>query len=150
MILLFCSGKVRPRSVSAILNNDGEVILRIKKLNPLMVFSIAKESKKRHLHDQILSINLSSFSLHLILQKTGIIYDLDTNPLEEPKIEEDETHCICIQTSKGKIELKIYSYVQYKKWATTLNHMLMLSSTFSRQKVHLIGTNKFYQNPGNC
>ncbi|WOK96307.1 VAN3-binding protein-like isoform X1 [Canna indica] len=116
-------GKRRMRSVSAILNRDGKVILRIKKINILMVFSTGKES---------------------------VIYELETDPLEEGKMEADGSHCICLLTSQGKIELKIYEYVQYKKWITTINHLLMLSSTCSRQALHPRGTNKSYQNPETC
>ncbi|CAD5186929.1 unnamed protein product [Musa acuminata subsp. malaccensis] len=114
-------GKCRLRSVSAILNRDAKVVLRIKKTNALMVFSTAKES---------------------------VVYELDTNPLEEPKKEADGSYCIGMQTSQGKIELKTDDYVQCKKWLTTINHMLMLSSTLSRKELHLIRTSRCSQNAG--
>lgn len=101
-------GKRRFRSVSAILNREGKVILRIKKINLLMVFSPGKES---------------------------VVSELETNPLEEPEMGADGSYCISVQTSQGKIKLKIYDYVQYKKWITTMNHMLMLSSTLSRKNL---------------
>ncbi|KAJ8480575.1 hypothetical protein OPV22_024302 [Ensete ventricosum] len=116
-------GKCRLRSVSAILNRDAKVILRIKKTNALMVFSTAKES---------------------------VVYELDTNPLEEPRKEADGSYCIGMRTSQGKIELKTDDYVQYKKWFTTINHMLMLSSTLGRKELHLIRTSWCSQNAGTC
>ncbi|KAG6495310.1 VAN3-binding protein-like [Zingiber officinale] len=103
--------KRRFRSVSAILNREGKVILRIKKINLLMIFSPGKES---------------------------VVNELETNPIEEPEMGADGSYCISMQTSQGKIELKIYDYVQYKKWITTMNHMLMLSSTLSRKNLHLM------------
>uniref|UniRef100_A0A804L278 Uncharacterized protein n=1 Tax=Musa acuminata subsp. malaccensis TaxID=214687 RepID=A0A804L278_MUSAM len=102
-------GKCRLRSVSAILNRDAKVVLRIKKTNALMVFSTAKE---------------------------------------KPKKEADGSYCIGMQTSQGKIELKTDDYVQCKKWLTTINHMLMLSSTLSRKELHLIRTSRCSQNAG--
>ncbi|XP_010914065.4 VAN3-binding protein isoform X1 [Elaeis guineensis] len=96
-------GRCRLRSVSAVLNRDAKVILKIKKINFLMAFSSAKES---------------------------IVYDLHVSPIEEP-INEAESYSISMTTSRGRIELKIEDYVKYKKWMMTINHMLMFSTTFN-------------------
>lgn len=74
---------------------------------------------------QELKFTLLSTSFILIHIKTGVVSELETNPLEEPEMGADGSYCISVQTSQGKIELKIYDYVQYKKWITTMNHMLM-------------------------
>ncbi|RRT40328.1 hypothetical protein B296_00055745, partial [Ensete ventricosum] len=63
----------------------------------------------------------------------SIINELHTNPLGEPTQDANGAYCIEMTTSQGKINLKIDDYVYYKKWITTINHMLMLSITFSRQ-----------------
>lgn len=64
------------------------------------------------------------------MQTTGIVYDLHVSPLEEP-INEAESYLISMTTSRGKIKLKIEDYVKYKKWMMTINHMLLLSTTFN-------------------
>ncbi|KAJ4801845.1 auxin canalization protein (DUF828) [Rhynchospora pubera] len=105
--VIFILGKCRLRSVSAILNREGKIILKIKKTNMLMAFSSSNES---------------------------VVYDLDlslNNLGPEKKDEkEEEPFSFKIATSKGKIKLKIYDHVLYKKWVTTINHMLTLSKTF--------------------
>ncbi|XP_072979633.1 VAN3-binding protein [Typha angustifolia] len=100
-------GKFRLRTVSATMNRDGQILLKVKKINMIMSFSSAKES---------------------------IIYDLHVSPPEKP-IQEDATYSIDMTTSKGKIELKVRDYMQYKKWVSTINHMLMLSKTFTRYEL---------------
>ncbi|CAL9083622.1 unnamed protein product [Musa textilis] len=99
-------GKCRLRSVTAILNKDAKVILKIKKINMLMALTTATEC---------------------------IINELHTNPLGEPTQDANGAYCIEMMTSQGKIDLKIDDYMCYKKWITTINHMLMLSITFNRQ-----------------
>ncbi|KAJ3677145.1 hypothetical protein LUZ60_002869 [Juncus effusus] len=102
-------GKCRLRSVSAILNREGKIILKIKKINMLMAFSSrATES---------------------------IVYDLEMSTLKNKKAgakeeREDEPFSINITTNKGQIRLKVYDHALYKKWFTTINHMLTLSKTF--------------------
>ncbi|URD98372.1 Leucine rich repeat N-terminal domain [Musa troglodytarum] len=98
--------KCRLRSVTAVLNKDAKVILKIKKINMLMALTTATEC---------------------------IINELHTNPLGEPTQDANGAYCIEMMTSQGKIDLKIDDYVCYKKWITTINHMLMLSITFNRQ-----------------
>ncbi|CAL9754697.1 unnamed protein product [Musa acuminata subsp. burmannicoides] len=99
-------GKCRLRSVSAILNKDDKVILKVKKINMLMALTTATEC---------------------------VINELHTNPLGEPTQDANGAYCIEMTTSQGKIDLKINDYACYKKWITTINHMLMLSITFSRK-----------------
>ncbi|KAG6497782.1 VAN3-binding protein-like [Zingiber officinale] len=99
-------GKCRIKSVSVILNKDAKVLLKIKKINMLMVLSTAKEC---------------------------FISELRTNPLGDPVQDQDDSYSIEMTTSQGKIELKFDDYIRFKKWITTINHMLMLSVTFSKQ-----------------
>lgn len=68
------------------------------------------------------------------LTYAGIVYDLDTSMIGKgskmKQEQEEEPFSIKIATSKGKIKLKIYDHMLYKKWVTTINHMLTLSKTF--------------------
>nr|CAD1825581.1 unnamed protein product [Ananas comosus var. bracteatus] len=94
-------GKCRLRSVSAILNKDGKIVLKIKKANMYHL---------RRAHEPVRNASY---------RKGCILFHR-------------------ITTNKGRIELKAPNYVLHKKWVTTMNHMLMLSKTFSNhQKIQL-------------
>jgi len=124
------AGKCRLRSVSIVLNIDGQVILKIKKLNLLMVFSSEKESKQ---HFYLLSLTIIGlFSHKSKLWDAGIVYNLHTKPLKEPLEEDVASYSINMTTSQGRVELIIDDYMQYRKWTATINHMLMLSATFGQ------------------
>ncbi|XP_020082827.1 VAN3-binding protein-like [Ananas comosus] len=101
-------GKCRLRFVSIVLNGDGKIILKIKKISMLTAFSAAEES---------------------------IVHDLQTSSAEKPRQEEDASYAVDMTTSRGKIELKLDDYMLYKKWIATINHMLKLSTTFGRYEL---------------
>lgn len=61
--------------------------------------------------------------------------------LHEDSIGEAETSVpIVLMTSRGTIKLEMNGYDQYKIWVVTINHMLMLSTTFSGYEL------QFYRN----
>ncbi|ONK69676.1 uncharacterized protein A4U43_C05F25560 [Asparagus officinalis] len=98
-------GKCRFRTVTIVLNIDGQVLLKIKKLHLLTVFSSAKES---------------------------IVYNLHGKPVKEPIEDGVAYFSINMTTSQGRIELIIDDYMQYRTWTVTINHMLMLTASFGK------------------
>ncbi|PKI50828.1 hypothetical protein CRG98_028823 [Punica granatum] len=101
-------GRYVVRSVSIILNNDGKVILKIRKLNLL-------RSKKE-----------------------SIVLDLHAELYKDPDTEDAETcYLIVLSTNSGTVKLDMLDdYKLYKTWATTINHMLTISAS-SFSKYHL-------------
>ncbi|KAJ4833131.1 hypothetical protein Tsubulata_006239 [Turnera subulata] len=101
-------GNFRVRSVSIVLNNKGKVILKMRKLNLL-------KSKKE-------SIVLD---LHAELYK-----DLESDQ------ETDTCYLIVLTTNLGIIKLDMGDdHHRYRIWATTINHMLMLSTSFVKYQL---------------
>uniref|UniRef100_A0A0D9W6R0 PH domain-containing protein n=1 Tax=Leersia perrieri TaxID=77586 RepID=A0A0D9W6R0_9ORYZ len=90
-------GKWKLHTVSVATGKGGKVVLRIKKMNLVMAFSNAKES---------------------------VIHDMQPCAPEKPSREEDATYPIEMTTSKGKVELRADDYGVYKRWVTTVTHML--------------------------
>ncbi|KAF2316935.1 hypothetical protein GH714_006906 [Hevea brasiliensis] len=106
-------GNFGVRSVSIILNSQSKVILKIRKLNLL-------KSKKE-------SIVLD---VHAELYKDS-----------EGDDEDDTCYLIALTTNQGIIKLDMGDdYHRYKIWASTINHMLMLSTSFSKYEL------QFYKN----
>ncbi|KAK6135615.1 hypothetical protein DH2020_030626 [Rehmannia glutinosa] len=86
-------GRYSLRSVAVILNNEGKVVLKMKKLNMLNAFGRQKESRCRE-------------------TETGYL--------------------IVLTTDKGMIKLDMMNdYHRYRTWSMTIDHMLMLSTTFT-------------------
>ncbi|KAH9806151.1 auxin canalization protein (DUF828) [Citrus sinensis] len=98
------------RSVSIILNSNSKVVLILRKLNLL-------KSKKE-------SVILD---LHAELYKDS---DADVR-------ETDTCYLLVLTTNLGTIKLDMGDdYQRYKMWATTINHMLMLSASFTKYELH--------------
>ncbi|KAJ4709431.1 VAN3-binding protein [Melia azedarach] len=102
-------GKYIMRSVSIILDSQAKVILKLRKLNLL----------KRKKESVILD-------LHAELYKDS-----------ETAIEETDTcYLLVLTTNLGTIKLDMADdYLRYKTWATTINRMLMLSSSFTKYEL---------------
>ncbi|KAH7674884.1 Pleckstrin-like plant domain-containing protein [Dioscorea alata] len=104
LLVRTADGKCRLRLVSVSLNKDAKVILTTRKVSLLIGLSSAQES---------------------------IVYDLQTSQIEEPAKHPDPScYSVSMTTTKGRIELEIDDYIQYKKWTMTINQMLILSTTF--------------------
>ncbi|KAK6136457.1 hypothetical protein DH2020_029813 [Rehmannia glutinosa] len=85
-------GRYSLRSVAVILNNEGKVVLKMKKLNMLNAFGRQKENAGE--------------------TETGYL--------------------IVLTTDKGMIKLDMMNdYERYRTWSMTIDHMLMLSTTFT-------------------
>ncbi|XP_040379516.1 VAN3-binding protein isoform X2 [Oryza brachyantha] len=97
MFVAMPDGKWKLHTVSAATSKGGKVVLRIKKMNLVMAFSNAKES---------------------------VIHDMQPCAPEKPSRDEDATYPIEVTTSKGKVELRADDYGVYKRWVTTVTHML--------------------------
>ncbi|KAL5215127.1 hypothetical protein ABZP36_004279 [Zizania latifolia] len=97
MFVAMPDGKWKLHTVSATTIKGGKVVLRIKKMNLVMAFSNAKES---------------------------VIHDMQPCAPEKPSRDEDATYPIEVTTSKGKVELSADDYAVYKRWVTTVTHML--------------------------
>ncbi|XP_012071611.1 VAN3-binding protein [Jatropha curcas] len=104
-------GNFRVRSVSIFLNSQAKVILKMRKLNLL-------KSKKE-------SIILD---LHAELYKDS----------EEDQEIEGTCYLIVLTTNQGIIKLDMGDdYHRYKTWASTINHMLMLSTSVAKYEFQL-------------
>lgn len=57
---------------------------------------------------------------------------MQTKPLKEALEEDITCYSIHMTTSRGSIELILNDNMQYKQWTVTINHMLMLSTTFGK------------------
>ncbi|KAF8400441.1 hypothetical protein HHK36_013739 [Tetracentron sinense] len=108
-------GKRMMKSVSVILNNEAKVILKIRKINLLTAFASPNES---------------------------VVLDLHAELYKDSDAEETDTsYLIVLTTSRGMIKLDMADdNSRYTMWATTLNHMLMLSTSFTRYEL------QFYKN----
>ncbi|KAJ8767454.1 hypothetical protein K2173_017498 [Erythroxylum novogranatense] len=96
-------GNFRVRSVSIILNSQAKVILRMRKLNLL-------KSKKE-----------------------SIILDMHAELYKDSDSEADTCYLIVLTTNQGVIKLDMGDdYHFYKTWATTISHMLTLSSSLNK------------------
>ncbi|CAH2069598.1 unnamed protein product [Thlaspi arvense] len=99
-------GDFKARTVSMVLNNDGKVILKIKKHNLLRT---KKECMVTNVHVELYKDSES----------------------EENNIQ-DTCYLIVLKTSRGSIKLDMADdYNRYKTWVTTIQHMLTLSSSSS-------------------
>ncbi|XP_031484099.1 VAN3-binding protein-like isoform X2 [Nymphaea colorata] len=91
------------RLVSIILDRETKVLLRTRRTSKLNPFAITKER---------------------------IIVDLHSWPQEEWVKEEDSPSLIVLETEEGIIKLEMNDDASYKLWSMTINHMLMLSSSY--------------------
>ncbi|KAL8488725.1 hypothetical protein ACS0TY_024394 [Phlomoides rotata] len=105
-------GRYLLRSVAVILNNEGKVVLKMKKLSMLNALSRQKES---------------------------IVLDWHAELYKDSEAGETETgYLIVLITDKGMMRLDMMSeYERYKTWSMTINHMLMLSATFTKYELQL-------------
>ncbi|KAK9275654.1 hypothetical protein L1049_022921 [Liquidambar formosana] len=109
-------GKCMVRLASIVLNSEAKVILKLRKLNLLNAFTSVKESVVLDLHAE--------------LYKESDEGD-----------EADTCYLIVLTTNRGVIKLDMADdYLRYKTWAMTINHMLMLSTSFTRYEL------QFYKN----
>ncbi|XP_022863124.1 VAN3-binding protein-like [Olea europaea var. sylvestris] len=108
-------GRYLFRSVAATLNSEAKVILKIRNPNVLNAFTRPKES---------------------------IVLDLHTELYKDSEGGETETcYLLVLTTNKGMIKLDMVDdYQRYKTWSTTINHMLMLSTSFTGYEL------QFYKN----
>ncbi|XP_057787773.1 VAN3-binding protein isoform X2 [Salvia miltiorrhiza] len=108
-------GRYLLRSVAVILNNEGKVVLKMKNLNMLSAFARQKES--------------TVLDWHVELYKESEGGDTETGYL------------VVLSTNKGMVKLDMMSdYERYRIWSMTINHMLMLSTTFTKYEL------QFYKN----
>ncbi|XP_077236758.1 auxin canalization protein (DUF828) [Tasmannia lanceolata] len=110
VIVRTSDGKCKLRFVSVILDSKAKVILRTRKINVLKSFARTKESIVLNLHEDSIS-------------------EADA-----------QVHFIALTTSRGTIKLEMKDYAQYNEWIVTINHMLMLSTTFTGYEI------QFYRN----
>ncbi|KAG8372475.1 hypothetical protein BUALT_Bualt12G0070000 [Buddleja alternifolia] len=103
-------GRYLLRSVMVILNNEGKVILKMKKLNMLNAFA---------------------------RQKERIILDLHGELYKDSEGGGNETgYLIVLSTNKGMIKLDMTNdYNSYNTWSMTITHMIMLSNTFTKYEL---------------
>ncbi|KAL4589970.1 hypothetical protein LXL04_002883 [Taraxacum kok-saghyz] len=94
------------RSVSVILNHELKVILRTRKINLLNAFSSKKES---------------------------VVLDQHVELYKNMEDGRDPCFLIVLTTSRGIIKLDMIDDDEcYKIWAWTVNHMLSLSTSFTK------------------
>ncbi|GMJ07196.1 FORKED-LIKE8 [Hibiscus trionum] len=101
-------GKYMVRSVSIVLDGESKVILKLRKLSLL-------KSKKE-----------------------CIVLDLHAELYRDPEADEitDTCYIIVLTTNLGTIKLDMVDdYQCYKTWATTINHMLLLSTSFTKYQL---------------
>ncbi|CAK9140300.1 unnamed protein product [Ilex paraguariensis] len=103
-------GRCKVRSVSVILNSEAKVILKMRKINLLNAFASKKES---------------------------VVLDLQVELYKDAEAEETSTsYIIVLATNRGMIKLDMMDdYQRYRMWAMTINHMLMLSTSFTRYEL---------------
>ncbi|KAK4415124.1 VAN3-binding protein [Sesamum alatum] len=103
-------GRYLLRSVAVILNNEGKVVLKMKKLNMLNALARQKES---------------------------IVLDMHIELYKDSEAGETETgYLIVLATDKGMIKLDMVNdYQRHRTWSMTINHMLMLSTTFTKYEL---------------
>ncbi|XP_059461427.1 VAN3-binding protein [Corylus avellana] len=101
-------GKYSVKTVSVALNSEAKVILQITKHN---LWKSKKES---------------------------IVLDLHAELYKDSEADQDANTCylIVLTTSRGAFKLDMAEdYERYKTWATTINHMLMLSTSFTKYEL---------------
>ncbi|KAL3824689.1 hypothetical protein ACJIZ3_020718 [Penstemon smallii] len=103
-------GRYVIRSVMVVLNNQAKVILKMKKPNMLNTFSRQRES---------------------------VVLDLHAELYKDSEAGGNETgYLIVLKTDKGMIKLDMMNdYQRYKTWSMTINHMLMLSTSFKKYEL---------------
>ncbi|XP_028209677.1 VAN3-binding protein-like isoform X2 [Glycine soja] len=100
-------GKYMPRSVSVILNSEAKVVLMMRKHN---LFKSKREGVV--------------MTLHADLYKGSEAEDADT------------CYLIVLTTRGGVFKLDMADdFRRYKTWATTINHMLKISSSFAKYEL---------------
>ncbi|KAJ1433547.1 Pleckstrin-like, plant [Sesbania bispinosa] len=100
-------GKYMPRSVSVILNSEAKVVLMMRKHNLL-------KSKKESI----------IVNLHAELYKGSEGEDAET------------CYLIVLTTRRGIFKLDMVDdFRRYKTWATTINHMLKISTSFAKYEL---------------
>jgi hypothetical protein len=55
---------------------------------------------------------------------------------EKASREEDATYPIEVATSRGKVELRADDYAVYKRWVTTVTHMITSSTAINMRNCH--------------
>ncbi|XP_050216247.1 VAN3-binding protein isoform X2 [Mercurialis annua] len=106
-------GNFRVRSVSIVMNSQAKVILKLRKLNLL-------KSKKE-----------------------SIIMDVHAELYKDSEADEETETCylIVLTTNEGIIKLDMGDdFHRYNTWAATINHMLILSTSFAKYEL------QFYKN----
>ncbi|XP_004507790.1 VAN3-binding protein [Cicer arietinum] len=99
-------GKYMPRSVSVILNSEAKVVLMMRKHNLL-------KSKKE-----------------------SIILNMHAELYKGSETEDDTCYLIVLATRKGTFKLDMVDDLRrYKTWATTINHMLKISTSFAKYQL---------------
>ncbi|KAG9456053.1 hypothetical protein H6P81_000561 [Aristolochia fimbriata] len=102
-------GHCKPRFVSVILNSQAKVLLRCK--------------------------NTRSTLKGFASTKERTIIDLHEDSISEV----DGPTCIVLKTSEGRMKLEMNNYDQYKLWLVAINHLLMLSTSFSGYELQFYG-----------
>lgn len=99
-------GRCMMRSISVVLNHEAKVILRTRKLHLLNALASKKES---------------------------VVLDQHVELYKNSEDEGDTCFLVVLTTTRGIIKLDMMNDDQcYKIWAWTLNHMLSLSTSFSK------------------
>lgn len=103
-------GRYLLQSVVVILNNEAKVIMKTKKPNVLNVFARQKES---------------------------VVLDLHTELYRDSEFGDAEAgYLVVLKTDKGMIKLDMKNdYQRYWTWSATINHMLMLSTSFTKYEL---------------
>uniref|UniRef100_A0ACD5V6F0 Uncharacterized protein n=1 Tax=Avena sativa TaxID=4498 RepID=A0ACD5V6F0_AVESA len=105
MFVAMPDGKWKLHTVSAACDRNGKLVLRIKKMSLVMqAFSNAREC---------------------------IVEDVSPCAPEKASREEDATYPIEVTTSRGKVELRADDYAVYKRWVTTVTHMITSSTAIT-------------------
>ncbi|XP_058191089.1 VAN3-binding protein isoform X1 [Rhododendron vialii] len=109
-------GRCMVRSVSVTLTNESKVILKIRKIKFFNAFASKKESIVIDVHAELYK---------------------DSEADQEP----DTCYLIVLTTNGGMVKLDmINDYQRYKMWAMTINHMLMLSTSFTKYELQFYKT----------
>ncbi|XP_075491854.1 VAN3-binding protein [Primulina tabacum] len=103
-------GRYLLQLVVVILNNEAKVIIKTKKPNMLNIFARQKES---------------------------VILDLHTELYRDSEFRDAEAgYLVVLTTDKGIIKLDMKNdYERYWTWSSTINHMLMLSTSFTKYEL---------------
>ncbi|KAH6825100.1 auxin canalization protein [Perilla frutescens var. hirtella] len=108
-------GRYSQRSLSVVLNNEGKVVLKMKKLNILNAFARQKES---------------------------IVLDWHAELYKDSEGGDTETgYLIVLTTNKGMVKLDMMNdYERYRAWSMTINHMMRLSTTYNKYELQFYKT----------